>query len=106
MYGQDSYYIELGLLAADRVELARDIVENFLYEQRRFGKILNPNRTYYLTRSQPPFLTRMILALVERTGDRDWLRSTVPAIDDCYRFWTTEPHLIPALGLSRYFALG
>jgi alpha,alpha-trehalase len=96
----------LGLLLDGRLDLAGDILENFLYEVRHFGKVLNANRTYYLTRSQPPFLTRMILALFDRTHDRNWLRSTVPAIDQCYRFWTTEPHLLPAIGLSRYFALG
>ncbi len=105
MYGWDSYFIEVGLLADGRLNLARDLVDNFLYEQRYFGRILNANRTYYLTRSQPPFLTRMILALFERSQDRAWLRSTLPAIDGCYRFWTTEPHLIPSIGLSRYFDL-
>ena len=44
--------------------------------------------------------------MFEKTGDREWLRSTWPAIDKYYRFWTTEPHLIPGLGLSRYYDTG
>src|SRR5437016_875043 len=80
------------LLADGEVELARDMVDNFLYEIEHYGTILNANRTYYLTRSQPPFLTEMILGVFERTGDREWLRRTLPAIEKYHRFWTSGPH--------------
>ncbi len=106
MYGWDSYFIQVGLLADGETERARDMVENFLYEIEHYGTILNANRTYYMTRSQPPFLTRMILGVYERTRDKEWLRRTRPAIDAYYRFWTTEPHLIPETGLSRYYDSG
>jgi len=106
MYGWDSYFIELGLLRDGQVALAKDIVENFLYEIREYGKVLNANRTYYLTRSQPPFLTGMILALYARTQDRDWLEGTVSAIEKYYGYWTTERHLTPETGLSRYYDAG
>jgi alpha,alpha-trehalase len=106
MYGWDSYFIQVGLLADGETERARDMVENFLYEIENYGTILNANRTYYMTRSQPPFLTEMILGVYERTGDKEWLRRTRPAIDEYYRFWTTEPHLVPGTGLSRYYDLG
>ena len=69
------------------------MVDNFLYEIREYGKILNANRTYYLTRSQPPFLTGMILLLYRHTHDRKWLEDTVPAIEKYYSYWTTDPHL-------------
>ena len=106
MYGWDSYFIQVGLLRDGELERARDIVENFVYEILHYGTILNANRTYFLSRSQPPFLTRMILGVYEQTGDADWLRRTVPAIERYYRFWTTEPHAIPEVGLSRYFDRG
>ncbi len=106
MYGWDSYFIQVGLLADDEVGLARDMTDNFLYEVEHYGTVLNANRTYFLTRSQPPFLTRMILDVYERTHDRAWLRQAVPAVERYYTFWTSEPHLIPELGLSRYFDRG
>jgi len=81
-------------------------VENFLYEIEHYGTILNANRTYYMTRSQPPFLTEMVLGVYEKTGDKEWLGRTRPAIEKYYKFWTTEPHLIPGTGLSRYYDLG
>ena len=55
MFGWDSYFIILGLLRDGRVDLARGMVENFFYEIENYGAVLNANRTYFLTRSQPPF---------------------------------------------------
>ena len=106
MYGWDSYFIELGLLRDSELTRARDMVDNFVYEITRYGTILNANRTYFLSRSQPPFLTRMILGVYDRTHDNTWLRSTVPAIERYYRFWTSDPHVVPGEALSRYFDLG
>jgi alpha,alpha-trehalase len=102
MYGWDSYFILLGLLHDGQTPLALSMTNNFLYEVRHYGKVLNANRTYYLTRSQPPFLTRMVLDVYRSTGDAAWLRASLPALDSYYRFWTTEPHLTPQTGLSRY----
>jgi len=106
MYGWDSYFIELGLLRDGEVPLAKDIVDNFLYEIREYGKVLNANRTYYLTRSQPPFLTEMILALCGHAQDHKWLEEAVPAIENYYAYWTTEPHLTSETGLARYYDSG
>jgi alpha,alpha-trehalase len=106
MYGWDSYFIQRGLLRDGELALARDVTDNFLYEIVHYGMILNANRTYFLTRSQPPFLTEMILAVYDRTHDRRWLQSTLPAIDRYYAFWTTAPHLAGDTGLSRYFDFG
>jgi len=60
MYGWDSYFETLGLLVDERPLLGKSMVDNFVYQIEHYGKILNANRSYYLTRSQPPFLTDMI----------------------------------------------
>jgi alpha,alpha-trehalase len=57
-------------------------------------------------RSQPPFLTETLLDVYGRTHDRQWLQDAIPAIEKYYRYWTSEPHLTPQTGLSRYFDLG
>ena len=67
MYGWDSYFIQRGLLRDNELELARSMTDNFLYEIAHYGMILNANRTYFLTRSQPPFLTEMILGVYDQT---------------------------------------
>jgi alpha,alpha-trehalase len=112
MYGWDSYFILLGELADNRVALARGTVENFFYEIDHYGAVLNANRTYYLTRSQPPFLSSMVLAVynAELPADpkqaHDFLRESLPYLLRDHKLWVTAPHLDPATGLSRYVDLG
>jgi alpha,alpha-trehalase len=65
MYGWDSYFEALGLLEDHRVDLAKALTENLVYELAHYGQILNGNRTYYLTRSHPPFLTSIGLAVYD-----------------------------------------
>jgi alpha,alpha-trehalase len=111
MYGWDSYFIIRGLLGDNRKDLAKGMVENFFFEIEHYGDILNANRTYYLTRSQPPFLTSMILAAYEAdrsSGAQDlpWLQKAYEyAVRDCEQ-WTQAPHLAGDSGLSRYFDHG
>jgi alpha,alpha-trehalase len=110
MYGWDSYFESLGLLEDGRTDLARAMVDNFVYEIRHYGKILNANRTYYLTRSQPPFLTSMALAvyahLNHTSANRDWLSRVFEAAVLEYRnVWMNSDHLT-ATGLSRYYGSG
>jgi alpha,alpha-trehalase len=105
MYGWDSAFILLGLLHDDPA-LARDVVDDFLYEVRHYGGVLNANRTYYLTRSQPPLLSGMVLAVEEKEHRRGWLKEARAALVAVYDHWLAPPHLIPSLGLSRYFDHG
>jgi alpha,alpha-trehalase len=106
MYGWDSYFIILGLLENNRLALAKGMVDNFKFEIDYYGNLLNANRTYYLTRSQPPLFPAMILAVYNRTQDKQWLQSMLPSIKKYYRYWTTGPRLIPEIGLSRYYPDG
>jgi len=65
MYGWDSYFEGIGLLLDNRVDLAKAMVDNFCYQIEHYGKILNANRSYYLTRTQPPFLSSFIREVYE-----------------------------------------
>jgi alpha,alpha-trehalase len=111
MYGWDSYFIIRGLVRDGRIDLAKGMVENFFFEIENYGAILNANRTYYLTRSQPPFLTSMILAVYDAEKaagheNKEWLaRAYNFAVRD-YGLWTSEPHLAGSTGLARYFDFG
>lgn len=106
MYGWDSYFIALGLLCEGREGLAQSVADLQLYQVKHYGTVLNCNRTYCLTRSHPPFLGRLVLAVYEATGDIEWLRSALPNVERYHAYWGSLPQLIPGLGLSRYFALG
>jgi alpha,alpha-trehalase len=113
MYGWDSYFESLGLLADGRVDLARAMVDNFVYQIEHYGKILNANRTYYLNRSQPPFLTAMISAVYERLDRgqksdeaKSWLRRSLQAaVREYFTVWL-GPDRLTATGLSRYYGSG
>lgn len=110
LYCWDSYFIVLGLLQDGRYDLARGMVDNLLYEVRYFGKIPNANRTYYLTRSQPPFLTSIIRAVYEsRALDTNWLASALKtALAEYQDVWMGKDRLV-TIGqyqLSRYYDTG
>jgi alpha,alpha-trehalase len=111
MYGWDSYFIIRGLLREHRTEMAKGMVENFFFEIDHYGGVLNANRTYYLTRSQPPFLSSMILAVYDSEAAEG--KSNLPWLANAYRFalrdyeqWNQAPHLAGDTGLSRYFDHG
>jgi alpha,alpha-trehalase len=111
MYGWDSYFIILGLVRDGRVELARGMVENFFFEIEHYGTVLNANRTYYLTRSQPPFLTSMIMEVynAEKAAghdDKQWLARAYNFASRDYQMWMRDPHLADNTGLSRYYDFG
>jgi alpha,alpha-trehalase len=111
MYGWDSYFIVRGLLEDGRRDLARGMVENFFYEIENYGAVLNANRTYYLTRSQPPFLTSMVMAQYaadKAAGlqNREWLARAYQYAKRDYALWTHAPKLAGETGLSRYFDVG
>lgn len=118
-YGWDSYMESLGLLVDvsrgknhHLLRLARGMAENFIFEINHYGKILNANRTYYLTRSQPPFLTDMSLRIFNKTMEvypeneantKDFLvRATEAAIKEYETVWCAEPRLDRSTGLSCY----
>lgn len=113
MYGWDSYFIMLGLIADDRPALAKDMVDNFLFEVKHYGAVLNANRSYYLTRSQPPFLGAMIHAVLEDSKSFDddrkaqrWLAHAYPLAVRDHNTWTSTAHRAGKTGLARYFDYG
>lgn len=122
LYGWDSYMMVLGLLLdvtpenQTNLRLSRGMTENFIYEIRHYNKILNANRSYYLGRSQPPFLTDMAIRVFDKTLEvnpdlqddaKDFLkRAIAAAIKEYYTVWCTEPRLDPETGLLCYHPEG
>jgi alpha,alpha-trehalase len=110
MYGWDSYFIILGLVRDNRSDLARGMVDNFFFEIENYGAILNANRSYYLTRSQPPFLSSMIREVYEHPGNhplsKDWLAKAYSYAERDYALWSAASHLAGHTGLARYNDIG
>ncbi len=86
VYYWDSYFTMLGLAASGQDSLVRTMVENFAYLIDELGFIPNGNRTYYLTRSQPPFFSHMVSLLASIEGDRVYAEF-MDQLKDEYAFW-------------------
>ena len=114
-YGWDSYFTLLGLLHDERLDLARGMVENFFFEIENYGNLLNANRTYYLTRSQPPLLSSMIRLVYDadvsatpqayRKADA-WLATAYTYAVRDHALWLSPEHRAGDTGLARYHDLG
>ena len=86
MYYWDSYFTMVGLQASGRDDLVADLVENFSGLIDRYGHIPNGTRSYYLSRSQPPFFAFMVELQAEREGARALTRR-LPQLEREYLFW-------------------
>lgn len=82
----DSYFIMLGLEASGHFGMIEDMLKNYTYMIRKIGYIPTANRTYFLTRSHPPFFSLMIDLLARRKGKRTYVQY-LPYLLAEYRFW-------------------
>ncbi len=100
MYYWDTYFTNVGLILDGHIEQAKNNVNNMIFLVERYGFMPNGNRTFYLTRSQPPYLSMMVRDIYEATGDQQWLSRVLPSLEKEYRFWMTKR--VTASGLNRY----
>nr|MCU0494155.1 alpha,alpha-trehalase [Chloroflexaceae bacterium] len=100
MYGWDTFFINCGLLAHNRSDLVRNHIGNQLHQIERFGMVLNGNRSYYRTRSQPPLLPESIRRYVEATGDKTLLLQAYPLLEREYTAYWNAPHHQTPIGLA------
>jgi alpha,alpha-trehalase len=99
IYYWDSYFTMLGLLESGRADLTRDMVSDFAHLIDRYGRIPNGNRTYYLSRSQPPFFFAMVALLDPGHPERAFARY-LPQLEREYAFWMDGATSV-ARGLAR-----
>lgn len=82
----DTYFIMLGLAAEGKWKMVEGMLKNYAYMIRRFGYIPTANRTYFLSRSQPPVFVLMVKLLAEHKGKKV-IREYLPYLVIEYRFW-------------------
>ncbi|MCS2159430.1 alpha,alpha-trehalase [Scandinavium sp. H11S7] len=85
VYYWDSYFTMLGLAESGHWDKIEDMVDNFAYEIDTWGHIPNGNRTYYLSRSQPPFFSLMVELLAKH--DSDALKKYLPQMEKEHAYW-------------------
>lgn len=104
IYYWDSYFTMLGLQAAGKNDMVKNMIDNFAHIIDEIGFIPNGNRTYFLTRSQPPFFAKMVSLLADVDGDEVYL-NYLPQLEKEYAFWmegdvdvdpahSTDKHLV------------
>lgn len=86
IYYWDSYFTMLGLEASGRHDLVRHMAANFAHLIDEYGHVPNGNRTYYLSRSQPPFFAAIVELIASRDGN-DVYREFLPQLEREYAFW-------------------
>ncbi|MGH8262369.1 MAG: alpha,alpha-trehalase TreF [Steroidobacterales bacterium] len=86
IYYWDSYFTMLGLEASHRHDLALAMLANFAELIDRYGHVPNGNRSYYLSRSQPPFFAAMVELVAASDGVAVYPRY-LPDLQREYDFW-------------------
>ncbi|KAH7346714.1 glycoside hydrolase family 37 protein [Rhexocercosporidium sp. MPI-PUGE-AT-0058] len=107
LHGWDTYFNVLGLLASDRIDLAKSSVQHMCFCIRHYGHVPQANLSPYLTRSSPPFLTDMAMRVYEKikheVGALEFLRQALIAnIKEYHGFWMGAPRYDHVTKLSRY----
>lgn len=110
LYNWDSCFCAIGMIES-HPHIVKSILRHFIFEIKHYGKILNANRSYYLGRAQPPFLTDLAIRTYEATkheaGAKELLRGAIlAAMKEYNSYWMSEPRLDPETGLSRYRPIG
>lgn len=100
----DTYFTVLGLIAADKSEIAIGMVDNLLFLKAKFGLIPARNSLTSRGRSQPPFLTSMAWEIYEtEKADKTWMAQVMNAAADEYeQVWNGADRKVGELNLSRY----
>lgn len=89
VYYWDSYFTMLGLAESGHWDRVQDMVDNFASLLDRYGHIPNGNRSYYLSRSQPPFFSLMVDLLATHNGNKTYTRY-LPQLQKEYDYWMAD----------------
>src|SRR4029078_11163085 len=95
----------LGLGQRGRHDLTVSMLDNFAWLIDQFGHVPNGNRSYYLSRSQPPFFAAMVALAAKRDGTATY-RKSLPQLRREYEFWMEgERSLAPGAAHRRLVRL-
>jgi alpha,alpha-trehalase len=100
VYYWDSYFTMLGLAESRRFDMIEDMVENFAYLIDHIGFIPNGNRSYFCSRSQPPFFVLMVELLAEVRGDPSIVRKYLPQLRREYEYWMAGADTLRSSGAA------
>lgn len=99
IYYWDSYFTAEGLAVSGRLDMVKNMTDNFAWLIEEFGHVPNGNRVYYLSRSQPPFFVFMVDLLVRHRG-RQAAKPYMDALRTEYQFWMRRTGDIPTRAIE------
>ncbi|MFZ1945508.1 MAG: trehalase family glycosidase [Acidobacteriaceae bacterium] len=101
IYGWDTQFTNLALIDHGRLDIMRWNMLDQLSQIERFGKVLNGNRSFYITRGQPPLLAWSVQNYLAVKNDDDELAMLAyPLLERAYvHYWNGPLHATPT-GLS------
>ncbi|PRF41295.1 alpha,alpha-trehalase [Burkholderia multivorans] len=100
-YYWDTYFTMLGLQVSGREDLVDDMLDNFAHLIDTVGHIPNGNRTYYASRSQPPFFAYMVTLAAQAEGDKVY-QKYLPALRKEYAYWMQGESTTPRGQAARH----
>ena len=100
VYYWDSYFTMLGLIRDNRTDLVKNMLDNFAFLVRTVGHVPNGNRSYYLSRSQPPFFAAMV-GLYAAATDSARALPYLDAMEGEHAFWMAGADAVPAGSAAR-----
>ncbi|PRH21431.1 alpha,alpha-trehalase TreA [Burkholderia multivorans] len=100
-YYWDTYFTMLGLQVSGREDLIDDMLDNFAHLIDTVGHIPNGNRTYYASRSQPPFFAYMVTLAAQAEGDKVY-QKYLPALRKEYAYWMQGESTTPRGQAARH----
>ncbi len=86
IYYWDTYFTMHGLVANGRLDMVRSMLDNFAWLIETVGHIPNGNRSYYVSRSQPPFFSAMVALFASEAG-MSQATHYLPYLKKEYQFW-------------------
>lgn len=93
VYYWDTYFTMLGLKESGHTDLIKSMIDNFSFLIDTFGHIPNGNRTYYVSRSQPPFFSLMVDLYAAIEGDKVYLQY-LEQLEKEYQFWMSGQEML------------
>lgn len=100
IYYWDTYFTNIGLDLCGLQYQSKYNTDNMLYLVEKYGYMPNGNRTYYIGRSQPPFLSEMVKNVYNFYKDKSWLGGAYITLEKEYSFWMKER--VSKIGLNTY----
>ena len=101
-YYWDSYWVVNGLLVCGMKDTVKGMIDNFIQLVNTFGFVPNGGRIYYTNRSQPPFLIPIVDLYLNKTGDVDYVKSILNALEKEYTFWRKNRTVEVELSSGKY----